>query len=129
MKTRIFQTLSVVGALTLIATLIVFALPAQSEAAPSGTNDHGGLTTPVTVVSSRPGLTIAAFQGSGLTAAGTPAGTFEGVAITPADGKGLTMFVPVGMMTSLYTWDSAGYKLIGTVSPVNSNDKATLSAN
>ncbi len=128
MKTQVLKTLSVAAALTLIATLVVFALPAQTEAAPSDTNVHAGLTTPVTIVSSRPGLTIAAFEGSGLTTAGTPAGTFEGAALTPADGKPLTMFAPVGMTTSFYTWGSNGYKLIGTVNPTSGNDKGWLNA-
>jgi hypothetical protein len=128
MRTRILKTLSVVAAVSLIATLVVFALPFQSEAAAPRFSGQAGLTAPITVISSKPGLTIAAFEGTGLNAAGTPAGTFEGASLVPSDGKDLTMFVPVGMTTSLYAWDSTGYKLIGTVTPLSSADKTAVTA-
>jgi hypothetical protein len=128
----IVRTLSVVAVVTLVATLVVFALPVQPAAAHQVHNKElmarMGQTTPITINSTHPGLMIAAFQGTGMNPMGSPAGTFEGVSLVPSDGKPLGIFVPVGMVTSIYGFDNEGYWLLGAVTPASSTDTSTINA-
>jgi hypothetical protein len=127
MKAQTLRFLSVVAVLALVTTLVVFVMPAQPAAAkPSKDAEQGG-TDKVLIFGTQPGMTIAAYQGVGQGADGTPFGIFEGATTAPLDGKVLELFVPVGAATSLYLSGPKGFELIGVVGPTRGDQPVTLS--